>query len=58
MGETVTKRLHIGGITPSITADHLRDRFRSFGTVQEVEEMGIDALGESSSVTSNWHCHS
>lgn len=48
MADTVTKRLHIGGITPSITTDHIRDRFRSFGTVHDVEEMGLDALGEQS----------
>lgn len=47
MAETLTQRLHVGGLTPSITVDHLRDRFRSFGAVLDVEELGIDALGES-----------
>lgn len=46
MGDTVTKRLHIGGLTPTITLEHLRDRFKSFGTVLEVEETGLNALGE------------
>lgn len=46
MGDTVTKRLHIGGLTPTITPEHLRDRFRSFGKVLDVEEMGLNALGE------------
>jgi hypothetical protein len=47
MAETLMTRLHIGGLTPLITPDHLRDRFRSFGTVLDVETLGPDALGES-----------
>lgn len=43
--DAVTRRLHIGGLTPSITPDHLRDRFKSFGTVTDVEQLGLDALG-------------
>lgn len=48
MADLLTQRLHVGGITPSITVDHLRDRFRSFGTVLNVEELGVDPLGETS----------
>jgi len=47
MGDTVTTRLHIGGLTPQITPDHLRDRFKSFGNVKDVETLADDALGES-----------
>lgn len=43
--ETVTKRLHIAGLTPNITPAHLKDRFGSFGTVSEVEDMALDPLG-------------
>ncbi|OCF44079.1 hypothetical protein I317_02032 [Kwoniella heveanensis CBS 569] len=43
---TVTKRLHIGGLTPAITTTHIKDRFASFGKVSEVEEMQPDALGQ------------
>lgn len=43
---TVTKRLHIGGLTPNITTTHLRDRFKIFGQVDEVEELQPDALGQ------------
>ncbi|WVQ93632.1 hypothetical protein IAU59_000708 [Kwoniella sp. CBS 9459] len=43
---TVTKRLHIGGLTPAITTTHIKDRFASFGTVRDVEEMQPDALGQ------------
>jgi hypothetical protein len=44
-GETVTKRLHVGGITPNITTQHLKDRFASFGKVQTVDELAPDGLG-------------
>ncbi|WWD16369.1 hypothetical protein CI109_100795 [Kwoniella shandongensis] len=43
---TVTKRIHIGGLTPSITTAHIKDRFSSFGNVREVEEMKPDGLGQ------------
>jgi hypothetical protein len=43
----VTQRLHVAGLTPSITAAHLRDRFAIFGKVGRVEEMAPDALGVS-----------
>lgn len=45
MTETVTKRLHIGGLTPNITPTHLKDRFEIFGQVDEVEQLQPDALG-------------
>lgn len=45
MTDTVTKRLHIGGLTPNITSSHLRDRFKIFGQVDEVEQLQPDALG-------------
>ena len=45
--ESVVKRLHVGGITPNITATHLKDRFKSFGTVRDVDELSPDALGMS-----------
>lgn len=43
--ESITKRLHVGGITPNITTTHLKDRFKSFGTVRTVDELAPDALG-------------
>lgn len=43
---TVVKRLHISGLTPQITQDHLRDRFKSFGTVLGLEVPGPNAFGE------------
>lgn len=43
---TVVKRLHISGLTPQITQDHLRDRFKSFGTVLDLEVPGPNAFGE------------
>lgn len=45
--ETITKRLHIGGLKPEITTVHLKDRFSIFGTVKDVEELQPDALGMS-----------
>lgn len=44
--DTVTKRIHVGGLTPSITPAHIRDRFKSFGDVTQVEEMSVDGLGK------------
>jgi len=48
--DIVTKRIHVGGLTPSITPAHIQDRFKSFGTVLNVEELKADALGESAAV--------
>jgi hypothetical protein len=47
--EALVKRLHVGGITPNITTDHLKARFQSFGKVQTVDELAPDALGASTS---------
>ncbi|ODN88789.1 hypothetical protein L198_06591 [Cryptococcus wingfieldii CBS 7118] len=44
--DQVTKRLHISGLKPEITAAHLRDRFSLFGSVSDVEELQPDALGD------------
>jgi hypothetical protein len=49
--DIVTKRIHVGGFTPSITPAHIQDRFKSFGTVLDVEELKADALGESACCT-------
>ncbi len=46
----LTKRLYVGGLTPSIASKDLKDRFSMFGTVEEVEEVGVDGLGEPSSL--------
>lgn len=43
--ETVIKRIHVGGLTPSITPAHIKDRFKSFGNVLDVEDLKADALG-------------
>ena len=45
--EVLVKRLHVGGITPNITIDHLKARFNAFGTVRTVDELAPDALGSS-----------
>jgi len=43
----IAKRLHIGGLTnPKITHLDLEKRFSSFGKVEGVEGVGIDANGE------------
>jgi hypothetical protein len=44
--DIVTKRIHVGGLTSSITPAHIKDRFKSFGNVLQVEEMSEDGLGE------------
>lgn len=44
--DIVTKRIHVGGLTPNITTSHIKDRFKSFGNVLEVEELKADALGK------------
>ncbi len=46
MAATVqVKRLHIGGLTPNITPEHLEARFKIFGQVDGVETLGPDGLG-------------
>jgi hypothetical protein len=43
----VTKRLHISGLTPSITPGDLERRLSSFGTVKAMDGFGAqDALGD------------
>lgn len=44
--ETITKRLHISGLTPAISAEDLLRRLASFGTVDALDGFGKrDALG-------------
>lgn len=42
----VTKRLHIAGLTPSITLKDLENRFARFGSVMSVEDCGRDGNGD------------
>ncbi|TIB88078.1 hypothetical protein E3Q19_03444 [Wallemia mellicola] len=42
----ITKRLHIAGLTPSITLKDLENRFSRFGSVLSVEECGRDGNGD------------
>jgi len=44
--DLVTKRIHVGGLTSSITPAHIKDRFKSFGNVLDVEDLKADALGQ------------
>lgn len=37
---TITKRLHISGLTPSLTPEDLSKRFSSFGTVKAIDGFG------------------
>lgn len=47
MDEVVTKRMHISGLTPAITAKDLSDRLMSFGTVKSIDGFGLlDAVGQ------------
>ncbi len=42
----ITKRLHISGLTPSITPSDLSQKLGSFGTVTALDGFGkLDALG-------------
>ncbi|KAG8681020.1 hypothetical protein FRC08_015904, partial [Ceratobasidium sp. 394] len=42
-----TTRLHISGLTPSITQNDLKQRFGTFGEVREVDGVGkLDGLGQ------------
>ena len=46
MDEVITKRIHISGLTPAITAKDLSERLASFGTVKAIDGFGaLDALG-------------
>ncbi|KAL0954164.1 hypothetical protein HGRIS_005298 [Hohenbuehelia grisea] len=45
--ERITKRLHISGLTPSITQEDLRKRLSTFGDVKALEGFGLpDGLGQ------------
>ncbi|KAG6852994.1 hypothetical protein C0991_007676 [Blastosporella zonata] len=47
MDEIITKRLHISGLTPALTADDLSRRLSTFGTVKSVDGFGLpDGLGQ------------
>lgn len=46
----IVKRLHVSGLIPTITSDHLKDRFNSFGQVECVDELGLDGNGMSHAV--------
>ncbi|KAI9060938.1 hypothetical protein FKP32DRAFT_1577040 [Trametes sanguinea] len=47
MEEVITKRIHISGLTPAITAKDLNDRLGSFGTVKSLDGLGLlDAVGQ------------
>ncbi|GAA5915737.1 hypothetical protein JCM6882_003840 [Rhodosporidiobolus microsporus] len=43
--ESVTKRIHVGGLAPSVTAKELVQRFSSFGSVIGGEQ-AVDGLGK------------
>lgn len=46
MVETVSKRLHISGLTPALTASDIKSRFSAFGTVSDITGFGsLDANG-------------
>ncbi|THH18928.1 hypothetical protein EW146_g2156 [Bondarzewia mesenterica] len=47
MDESLTKRLHISGLTPAITREDLSRRLKSFGTITALDGVGaVDALGQ------------
>jgi hypothetical protein len=47
MSELLTKRLHISGLTPSITPADLERRLSSFGKVKAMDGFGArDAIGD------------
>ncbi|KAI8985757.1 hypothetical protein BD414DRAFT_537229 [Trametes punicea] len=47
MDEIITKRIHISGLTPAITAKDLSDRLGSFGTVKSLDGFGaLDGVGQ------------
>ncbi|KAI6029944.1 hypothetical protein BKA83DRAFT_4225758 [Pisolithus microcarpus] len=46
MAEVVTKRLHVSGLTPSITPTDILHRLSTFGPVKSLDGLGkLDALG-------------
>lgn len=45
--ETITKRIHVSGLTPSITPADLSQKLGSFGSVKALDGFGaLDALGQ------------
>lgn len=45
--EAITKRLHVSGLTPALTAEDLSKRLSTFGTVTAVDGFGLqDGLGQ------------
>ncbi|KAI6138998.1 hypothetical protein BKA82DRAFT_4228897 [Pisolithus tinctorius] len=47
MAEVVAKRLHISGLTPSITSSDIHRRLSAFGSVTSLDGFGqLDALGD------------
>lgn len=43
----ITKRLHISGLTPTLTKEDLQTRLSSFGTVKDFHGAGLkDGLGQ------------
>ena len=45
--EIVTKRLHVSGLTPQISAADLNTRFSAFGNVKALDGLGkLDGLGQ------------
>ncbi|KAI0676098.1 hypothetical protein C8Q78DRAFT_1075035 [Trametes maxima] len=47
MDEVITKRIHVSGLTPAITAKDLNTRLGSFGTVKALDGLGdLDAVGQ------------
>lgn len=52
MEQSLVKRIHVGGLTDKITANHLKDRFNSFGKVLDIDPIGLNAMGEHMSLIS------
>lgn len=47
MDTPITKRLHISGLTPALTADDIQQRLSSFGKVLNLDGFGLkDGLGQ------------
>ncbi|KAF9264124.1 hypothetical protein L218DRAFT_979746, partial [Marasmius fiardii PR-910] len=47
MTDTITKRLHISGLTPALTPSDLSTRLSTFGTVKSLDGFGLlDAVGQ------------
>lgn len=47
MDEPITKRLHVSGLTPSITLTDLSTRLGMYGSITSLDKFGeMDALGQ------------